>query len=37
MKDAESHIIRFEKLNVVLAPGSRGMTVELLNTPATAA
>jgi hypothetical protein len=37
MKDAEGHIIGFEKLNVVLAPGSRGVTVELVNTPATAA
>ncbi len=37
MKDAEGHIIGFEKLNVVWAPGSRGVTVELVNTPATAA
>lgn len=34
MKDAAGQIIGFEKLNVALAPGSRGLTVELVNTPA---
>lgn len=34
MKDAQGHIIGFEKLNVVLTPGSHGVTVELVNTSA---
>ena len=37
MKDAKGHIIGFEKLNVDLAPGIAGLTVELLNIPTTAA
>ena len=37
MKDAKGHIIGFEKLNVDLAPGISGLTVELLNIPTTAA
>jgi len=34
MKDAEGRIIGFEKLNVILAPGSLGLTVELVNSSA---
>jgi hypothetical protein len=34
MKDASGRIIGFEKLNVVLAPGTHGLTVELVNAPA---
>ncbi len=34
MKDPSGRIIGFEKLNVALAPGSHGLTVELVNTPA---
>ena len=36
MKDAEGRIIGFEKLNVVLAPGDRGVTVEVANVTAPA-
>jgi hypothetical protein len=35
MKDAEGRIIGFEKLNVALAPGAAGLTVEVVNVPAT--
>ncbi len=31
MKDANGHIIGFEKLNVDLAPGIPGLTVEVVN------
>ena len=34
MKNAAGQIIGFEKLNVALAPGSHGLTVELVNTTA---
>jgi hypothetical protein len=37
MKDASGHIIGFEKLNVTLAPGSQGLTVEVINLPEKAA
>jgi uncharacterized protein YuzE len=37
MKNAGGHIIGFEKLNVDLAPGISGLTVEVLNVPTTAA
>ena len=37
MKNASGHIIGFEKLNVDLAPGISGLTVEVLNVPTTAA
>jgi uncharacterized protein YuzE len=37
MKDAGGHIIGFEKLNVNLAPGIPGLTVEVVNVPTTAA
>jgi hypothetical protein len=37
MKDAAGHIIGFEKLNVALAPGSQGLTVEVINLPEKAA
>jgi len=37
MKDAAGHIIGFEKLNVTLAPGSQGLTVEVVNLPEKAA
>lgn len=33
MKDAAGHIIGFEKLNVTLAPGSTGLTIEVVNVP----
>ena len=36
MKDAEGRIIGLEKLNVVLAPGDRGATVEVANVTAPA-
>ena len=36
MKDAAGRIIGFEKLNVALAPGSPGLTVEMVNMPMTA-
>jgi hypothetical protein len=34
MKDASGQIIGFEKLNVVLAPGAHGLTVEMVNSSA---
>jgi uncharacterized protein YuzE len=34
IKDADGRIIGFEKLNVALTPGSHGLTVELVNSPA---
>jgi uncharacterized protein YuzE len=37
MKDANGRIIGFEKLNVILAHGSQGLTVEVMNLPKTAA
>ena len=37
MKNAVGQIIGFEKLNVNLAPGISGITVEVLNVPNTAA
>ena len=37
MKDANGRIIGFEKLNVTLAPGSQGLTVEVVNMPIPAA
>ena len=37
MKDASGHIIGFEKLNVDLAPGIPGLTVEVVNVPITVA
>ena len=37
MKDAEGHIIGFEKLNVLLKPGSQGITVEVVTAPGHAA
>jgi uncharacterized protein YuzE len=37
MKDADGHIIGFEKLNVDLAPGIAGLTVEVVNVPTSAA
>ena len=37
MKDAKGHIIGFEKLNVDLAPGIPGLTVEVVNVPTSAA
>jgi hypothetical protein len=37
MKDAAGKIIGFEKLNVSLAQGSPGLTVEVVNLPKTAA
>ena len=37
MKDAGGHIIGFEKLNVDLAPGIAGLTVEVVNVPTSAA
>lgn len=37
MKDAAGHIIGFEKLNVELAPGTQGLTVEVMNCPEKAA
>ena len=37
MKDAGGKIIGFEKLNVDLAQGSQGLTVEVRNLPRTAA
>ena len=37
MKDAKGHIIGFEKLNVDLAPGIPGLTVEVVNVPMRAA
>ena len=37
MKDAAGRIIGFEKLNVTLAPGSQGLTVEVMNLPEQAA
>jgi len=33
MKDAAGRIIGFEKLNVVLEPGERGLTVEIAAYP----
>ncbi len=37
MKDGAGRIIGFEKLNVILAPGSQGLTVEVMNLPEKAA
>ena len=37
MKDAAGRVIGFEKLNVVLADGRRGLTVEIVNLPIPAA
>jgi uncharacterized protein YuzE len=37
MKDRNGHIIGFEKLNVDLAPGIPGLTVEIVNLPSSAA
>ena len=37
IKDAEGHIIGFEKLNVYLPPGCQSPTVELLSAPASTA
>jgi uncharacterized protein YuzE len=37
MKDASGRIIGFEKLNVSLAQGSQGLTVEVINMPKPAA
>ncbi|MFN0007263.1 MAG: DUF2283 domain-containing protein [Planctomycetota bacterium] len=37
MKDADGHIIGFEKLNVVLTPGGPGLTVEVVAAPSHAA
>jgi hypothetical protein len=37
MKDASGHIIGSEKLNVDLAPGIAGLTVEVVNVPTSAA
>ena len=36
IKNAKGHIIGFEKLNVDLAPGIPGLTVEVVNVPTTA-
>ena len=36
LKDAQGHIIGFEKLNVDLAPGIAGLTVEVVNVSMTA-
>ncbi len=36
-KDAEGHVIGFERLNVSLADGVRGLTVEVITTPGEAA
>ena len=33
MKDASGRVIGFEKLNVTLADGRRGLTVEIVNLP----
>ena len=37
MKDANGRIIGFEKLNVDVAPGIPGLTVEVVNVPTSAA
>lgn len=37
MKDAEGHIIGFEKLNVSPEPGGPGLTVEVVTAPSHAA
>lgn len=37
MKDAAGQIIGFERLNVTLAPGQHGLTLEIINLPIAAA
>jgi hypothetical protein len=36
MKDADGHIIGFEKISVTLDPGIPGLTVEVINVPQSA-